>query len=290
MMNSTRQVSVYACAEPVSMRRSFDGLLAVARQSIGKIAYLCNTAKNLGKGFCENRRHRAEAVDQEAFRLLVSGLKSRRDELLADPSLVAMHVPDNAGVTEALQAANDQRGRLLAQHEMGFITDHEPARRMVPVQEKIAALTRSLNTDNVATLQAEVKAVIDRVETLWPELPFELKRKVLGVYVPGGFKLYKGKLEAEVCGVPVKGLIKKGTPGRRAFPTLSAATSGDRLSIDVKRGHPFAEMPSCRTPNSRFGEPRPEEDWGSLSERRDSNPRPPLPQSGALPSCATPRR
>ena len=25
------------------------------------------------------------------------------------------------------------------------------------------------------------------------------------------------------------------------------------------------------------------------SERRDLNPRPPLPQSGALPSCATPR-
>lgn len=25
------------------------------------------------------------------------------------------------------------------------------------------------------------------------------------------------------------------------------------------------------------------------SERRDSNPRPPLPQSGTLPSCATPR-
>lgn len=36
MMNSSRQVSVYACAEPVSMRRSFDGLLAVARQSIGR--------------------------------------------------------------------------------------------------------------------------------------------------------------------------------------------------------------------------------------------------------------
>tara|TARA_B100000579_G_scaffold148218_1_gene120223 strand:+ start:125 stop:256 length:132 start_codon:yes stop_codon:yes gene_type:complete len=26
-----------------------------------------------------------------------------------------------------------------------------------------------------------------------------------------------------------------------------------------------------------------------LSERRDLNPRPPLPQSGALPSCATSR-
>ena len=26
-----------------------------------------------------------------------------------------------------------------------------------------------------------------------------------------------------------------------------------------------------------------------LSERRDLNPRPPLPQSGALPNCATPR-
>ena len=27
----------------------------------------------------------------------------------------------------------------------------------------------------------------------------------------------------------------------------------------------------------------------NISERRDLNPRPPLPQSGALPSCATPR-
>ncbi len=26
-----------------------------------------------------------------------------------------------------------------------------------------------------------------------------------------------------------------------------------------------------------------------VSERRDLNPRPPLPQSGTLPSCATPR-
>ena len=33
--------------------------------------------------------------------------------------------------------------------------------------------------------------------------------------------------------------------------------------------------------------------WGNKtveSERRDLNPRPPLPQSGALPSCATPRQ
>ena len=27
----------------------------------------------------------------------------------------------------------------------------------------------------------------------------------------------------------------------------------------------------------------------TISERRDLNPRPPLPQSGTLPSCATPR-
>ena len=30
--------------------------------------------------------------------------------------------------------------------------------------------------------------------------------------------------------------------------------------------------------------------WTVESERRDLNPRPPLPQSGALPSCATPRQ
>lgn len=36
MLTSTRQVRVWAAAEPVSMRKSFDGLLAVARQSIGR--------------------------------------------------------------------------------------------------------------------------------------------------------------------------------------------------------------------------------------------------------------
>ena len=36
MMSTTRQVRVFACAEPVSMRKGFDGLLAVARQSIGR--------------------------------------------------------------------------------------------------------------------------------------------------------------------------------------------------------------------------------------------------------------
>lgn len=36
MLTSTRQVRVWACAEPVNMRKSFDGLLAVARLSIGR--------------------------------------------------------------------------------------------------------------------------------------------------------------------------------------------------------------------------------------------------------------
>lgn len=36
MLTTTRQVSVWACAEPVSMRFSFDGLFAVARQSLGR--------------------------------------------------------------------------------------------------------------------------------------------------------------------------------------------------------------------------------------------------------------
>jgi len=33
---TTRQVRVWACAKPVSMKKSFDGLLAAARQSIGR--------------------------------------------------------------------------------------------------------------------------------------------------------------------------------------------------------------------------------------------------------------
>lgn len=36
MIGSTRQVSVWACAEAVDMRRSFDGLLALAEQSLGR--------------------------------------------------------------------------------------------------------------------------------------------------------------------------------------------------------------------------------------------------------------
>lgn len=36
MIASTRQVRIWACAEPVSMRKSFDGLFATAKQSIGR--------------------------------------------------------------------------------------------------------------------------------------------------------------------------------------------------------------------------------------------------------------
>lgn len=36
MIASTRQVRVWACSEPVNMRKSFDGLLAVARNSMGR--------------------------------------------------------------------------------------------------------------------------------------------------------------------------------------------------------------------------------------------------------------
>lgn len=35
-MMITRQIQVWACAEPVSMRRSFDGLYAIAKQAIGR--------------------------------------------------------------------------------------------------------------------------------------------------------------------------------------------------------------------------------------------------------------
>jgi transposase len=36
MVTLTRQVRIWACAEPISMRKSFDGLLAAARFSIGR--------------------------------------------------------------------------------------------------------------------------------------------------------------------------------------------------------------------------------------------------------------
>jgi transposase len=36
MMPATRQVRVWACAEPTSMRQSFDGLLARARLAVGR--------------------------------------------------------------------------------------------------------------------------------------------------------------------------------------------------------------------------------------------------------------
>ena len=36
MIGGTRQVRVWACAEPVSMRRSFDGLYAAAKTALGR--------------------------------------------------------------------------------------------------------------------------------------------------------------------------------------------------------------------------------------------------------------
>lgn len=36
MIGPNRQIRIWACAEPVSMRKSFDGLLATARQVMGR--------------------------------------------------------------------------------------------------------------------------------------------------------------------------------------------------------------------------------------------------------------
>lgn len=36
MITTTRQIRVWACAEPVNMRKSFDGLLAMARHRMGR--------------------------------------------------------------------------------------------------------------------------------------------------------------------------------------------------------------------------------------------------------------
>lgn len=36
MIATTRQISVWACAEPINMRKSFDGLYAVARLQMGR--------------------------------------------------------------------------------------------------------------------------------------------------------------------------------------------------------------------------------------------------------------
>jgi transposase len=36
MIGSSRQIRVWACAQPVSMHRSFDGLRALAKQSMGR--------------------------------------------------------------------------------------------------------------------------------------------------------------------------------------------------------------------------------------------------------------
>ncbi len=36
MMTTTRQIRVWACTEPVNMRKSFDGLYAIARHHMGR--------------------------------------------------------------------------------------------------------------------------------------------------------------------------------------------------------------------------------------------------------------
>ena len=36
MIPTTRQIRIWACAEPVSMRKSFDGLLATAKAALGR--------------------------------------------------------------------------------------------------------------------------------------------------------------------------------------------------------------------------------------------------------------
>ncbi len=73
--------------------------------------------------------------------------------------------------------------------------------------------------------------------------------------------------------------LLRGGGALRSSP-LSGALAGSRGGPPRRAGERRPSFPS-RTPRLRTG--------GRWSGRRDSNPRPPVPKTGALPSCATPR-
>ncbi len=232
--------------------------------------YVCNLSKNSKQKYCDAKRYNAVAVDDAAFSLLVRGMRKRQSELLDNRILIALQEPDSRDLSAKIAELSRERDKVNFQFRKGYIDEFEYERLIVPLKNELGRLEKEVRQDTTQAKLDDLERIINHIDWVWPRLPMELQREIIRTYVPLGFELEGETLEATVCGNPLAETVKKGGQIARRKKKDLSSQAGEKMTPLTNHDESFS-----------LG--------GSRSERRDSNPRPPLPQSGALPSCATPR-
>lgn len=260
--------------------------------------YRCNYARKTGGLSCQMTMLNSKAVEAVAYDLLMRGIKVRLDEIrAAGPLLREPAGADEASKEHALLQA--KKRRIEDAYFDGDFGDGPEAKadrdaRLAPVLTRLKALETTLAI-KAQPDGDDLSAALANIGNLWPRFPNLVRREILRTYVPGGFRVVgKRAIQAEVCGVLLEADVPLGEDtrgpkqkGMRRYTWEEAEAAGlnpPEEQEDLSEGRTGLALgftgallpPLCQ--------------GGQLSERRDSNPRPPLPQSGALPSCATPRK
>lgn len=169
--------------------------------------YYCNRARTTRGTVCSEVRYNTKAVDEAATRLLIRGIKLRRQQIIAGGLHQPAKTDDSLGAEmTALSAEKDQ---LMVLFRKGYIDELKLDAEMVPLLAKIDALKAKLAEVNAPTSVDELTRIVAHIETEWTEFSYDKQRLIIQTYVPKGFILAGGVLRATVCGLTLEAEVEK---------------------------------------------------------------------------------
>ncbi|MNY13837.1 hypothetical protein D3C86_1469890 [compost metagenome] len=182
-------------------------LCGVCGRAVSRIAknawqlkYLCNRSRT--SSACSEPRYNSRSVDQAATMLLMRGIKLRRQQILAGGQHQPIKTHD--ALAAELKSLDAEKERLKLMFRKGHLDELELDRDMAELLPKIEAVKTKMREETGPGSLDELKQVIENIQTYWSEWDLEKKQQVLRAYVPKGFQLANGVLQATVCGVTIE--------------------------------------------------------------------------------------
>lgn len=255
--------------------------------------YRCNYARKTNGVACSQSMLNGPAIEKTAHDLLLRGIRVRLDEIRAAIPLV-IDATTSDDIEQEIASEMAKKRRIVSAYVAGSFgdgpaADAERDSMLAPVLARIKQLEK-MRAVREQPQADDLVLALENISNLWEQFPNFVRREILRAYVPGGFRVVGARtIQAEVCGVLLEADVPLGDDNRGPRPggmrryEWGETWEDGSVPPDEKEEGLSDERtgPTLMFPSLFQG--------GQLSERRDLNPRPPLPQSGALPSCATPR-
>ena len=206
-----------------------------------QIKYLCNRSRT--SSACSEPRYNSRSVDQAATMLLMRGIKLRRQQILAGGQHQPVKTHDAlAGELKGLEA---EKERLKLMFRKGILDELELDRDMAELLPKIEAIKAKMSEEAGPGSLEGLKQIIENIQTYWSEWNLEKKQLVLRTYVPKGFRLAHGVLQATVCGLTIEVDV----------PTMAPPTKGMKYGAPKgsRSNSGKAQIAAGRAPRAAHG-------------------------------------